>query len=352
MLMASVLANPEEDTPRLALADWLQEHGDEHDRARAEFIRLQIQAARLPEGDPGRKKPEARAAKLAERHRAAWLAPLAAVDPRLARGDPGMRPFARGLLKYHLFDTSLFLQKASQRALPDALAAVGVERLGFYSATKRHKDMAASPAFRWTAAVSYPGPDDAALAAIGAAPGWAHLSGLEFGEVKATDAGLKAFAKTSGTTRLTALGLASSGALDNPRGKYTAAGLLAVLASDRFPLLNALDLEAGQPVKFDWRTFFADAALNRLVKLRLPDAPMAAVAACRQLTGLRELAVNSGHITDADAAALVANPGFAKLARLELYGMNWGRPRLSKAVEKRLRERFGAKVPDYSPEER
>ena len=29
-LMAAILANPDEDTPRLALADWLQEHGDEH----------------------------------------------------------------------------------------------------------------------------------------------------------------------------------------------------------------------------------------------------------------------------------------------------------------------------------
>src|SRR5687768_11363773 len=32
-LMAAIIANPDEDTPRLALADWLDEHGDAHDRA-------------------------------------------------------------------------------------------------------------------------------------------------------------------------------------------------------------------------------------------------------------------------------------------------------------------------------
>ena len=32
--------NLEEDAPRLVLADWLAEHGDEHDAARAELIRL------------------------------------------------------------------------------------------------------------------------------------------------------------------------------------------------------------------------------------------------------------------------------------------------------------------------
>ena len=37
---------PEDNNLRLVFADWLQEHGDEHDRARAEFIRLQIQEAR------------------------------------------------------------------------------------------------------------------------------------------------------------------------------------------------------------------------------------------------------------------------------------------------------------------
>lgn len=42
-LLAAILANPEEDTPRLVYADWLQENGDE---ARAEFIRVQCELYR------------------------------------------------------------------------------------------------------------------------------------------------------------------------------------------------------------------------------------------------------------------------------------------------------------------
>jgi uncharacterized protein (TIGR02996 family) len=43
-LIAAILANPDEDTPRLALADWLQENGEPE---RAEFIRVQVELARL-----------------------------------------------------------------------------------------------------------------------------------------------------------------------------------------------------------------------------------------------------------------------------------------------------------------
>ncbi len=48
----AILATPEDDAPRLVFADWLDDHGDEHDRARAAFIREQCQAAKLAPDDP------------------------------------------------------------------------------------------------------------------------------------------------------------------------------------------------------------------------------------------------------------------------------------------------------------
>jgi len=42
-LLAEIAANPEDDTLRLAFADWLDEHGDAADRDRAEFIRVQCE---------------------------------------------------------------------------------------------------------------------------------------------------------------------------------------------------------------------------------------------------------------------------------------------------------------------
>lgn len=43
-LLDAILAHPDEDMPRLMYADWLQEHGQDE---RAEFIRVQIELARL-----------------------------------------------------------------------------------------------------------------------------------------------------------------------------------------------------------------------------------------------------------------------------------------------------------------
>jgi uncharacterized protein (TIGR02996 family) len=66
-LLAVILANPDDDTPRLVYADWLQEHGDED---RAEFIRFQCGHAGHDEA------AEERAFDLEERYRAKWLAGL------------------------------------------------------------------------------------------------------------------------------------------------------------------------------------------------------------------------------------------------------------------------------------
>jgi uncharacterized protein (TIGR02996 family) len=49
--LRAICDQPDEDTPRLAFADWLQEHGQEH---RAEFIRVQCERARGL-GDPTRR---------------------------------------------------------------------------------------------------------------------------------------------------------------------------------------------------------------------------------------------------------------------------------------------------------
>lgn len=49
LLLAAVLAEPEEDTPRLAFADALDERGGPGDAERAEFVRVQCQIAALEE---------------------------------------------------------------------------------------------------------------------------------------------------------------------------------------------------------------------------------------------------------------------------------------------------------------
>ncbi|MBY0460810.1 MAG: TIGR02996 domain-containing protein [Gemmataceae bacterium] len=93
-LLRAVCENPDDDTPRLVFADWLQENGDEHDQARAEFIRAQVRsAARFESGDRTEDDPDALfASQLESLHGSRWWlsAPPAreGVSFRMWRGFP------------------------------------------------------------------------------------------------------------------------------------------------------------------------------------------------------------------------------------------------------------------------
>src|SRR5262245_26047775 len=84
-LLKAVFENPGDDAPRLVYADWCEECGDPD---RAEFTRVQIELARMPDGDPRRPGPEDREHELLGAHESAWLGewPDYAVDWRFERG--------------------------------------------------------------------------------------------------------------------------------------------------------------------------------------------------------------------------------------------------------------------------
>src|SRR5215469_944145 len=66
--LRDIKANPDDSTPRLILADWLEEHGDAVRAARGEFLRLRSRARREP--NPGR------GTELLQQFETAWLGPL------------------------------------------------------------------------------------------------------------------------------------------------------------------------------------------------------------------------------------------------------------------------------------
>jgi uncharacterized protein (TIGR02996 family) len=70
-LMRTILQQPDDDSLRLILADWLEEHGDPD---RAEYIRLQVRRAGLDELDPEGWRLDYRAVQLSELHHERWLA--------------------------------------------------------------------------------------------------------------------------------------------------------------------------------------------------------------------------------------------------------------------------------------
>jgi uncharacterized protein (TIGR02996 family) len=71
-LLRAIAANPDEDTPRLAFADYIEEQGN---TARAEFIRGQVELARLKEDSPRRREIAFRCRQLLDAHEEEWLDP-------------------------------------------------------------------------------------------------------------------------------------------------------------------------------------------------------------------------------------------------------------------------------------
>src|SRR5262249_23712761 len=87
-LLHAICENPDDDTPRLVYSDWLEEHGE---LARAEFIRLQIELARMPPYDPRRLDLEERASVYEELYGESW-------QPEIPEEVPALDSYRRGFL--------------------------------------------------------------------------------------------------------------------------------------------------------------------------------------------------------------------------------------------------------------
>jgi uncharacterized protein (TIGR02996 family) len=92
----ALLANPDDDTLRLVIADWLEENDQP---ARAEFIRVQIELARGVAELDRRRHLEQRQRELLLTHEADWVQPLAEVLD-CPQGKWGGWVFRRGFVEY------------------------------------------------------------------------------------------------------------------------------------------------------------------------------------------------------------------------------------------------------------
>jgi uncharacterized protein (TIGR02996 family) len=81
--LADIREQPEDDTPRLVYADWLDDHGEPD---RADFIRVQIDLARMDSDDERRPELERREQALSQQHGKAWSAPLRRYSRQFQRG--------------------------------------------------------------------------------------------------------------------------------------------------------------------------------------------------------------------------------------------------------------------------
>jgi uncharacterized protein (TIGR02996 family) len=139
-LLAAIAAHPAEDTPRLAYADWLDEHGDAAARVRAELIRVQCEAHNLERRPPADLTPHVplyrRQHDILEDHRRDLLGSLADETSHLET------VFERGFLAELTLEADVFLRHADTIAgykpLPE-LTILGVgPHLGGLAARPHH----------------------------------------------------------------------------------------------------------------------------------------------------------------------------------------------------------------------
>jgi uncharacterized protein (TIGR02996 family) len=72
-LLQAIIENPDDDARRLVYADWLEDHGESE---RAEFIRVQIELAKLPNVDKRRPLLKQRETELLARNESEWIKPI------------------------------------------------------------------------------------------------------------------------------------------------------------------------------------------------------------------------------------------------------------------------------------
>ncbi|MCI0703718.1 MAG: TIGR02996 domain-containing protein [Planctomycetia bacterium] len=116
-LRRAILALPEDDTPRLIFADWLQENNQPE---RAEFIRAQVEAVRAEPFSPQARAAAATAEKLLEGRRGEWTRHI---RERVERWE-----FRRGFIEHVVVDPDRFPAAAEQLFAAEPVRSLQVER--------------------------------------------------------------------------------------------------------------------------------------------------------------------------------------------------------------------------------
>jgi uncharacterized protein (TIGR02996 family) len=296
--LADIAEHPDEDAPRLVYADWLEDRGE---RARAEFVRLQCQLARLDRDDAQAASPRARAAELLRANWEEWVGPLRRlVGPNASRWGErwlaggfhpdGLWKFRRGFVDSLALDAETFIRRGDElfRLAP-------VRHLRLWLAGRVAEDLAQCPHLAWLATLDFADYfmdplDRRGAVALAGSPHLHRLNALHLTRNNVGDAGLEALAEAPWLGRLHILSLTDNGL--SPRG-------VGALARTSQPLrLTILRLGRNE--------------LGDQGALELHDTPV--------VSRLRTLEVHDCGLGPAGVAALASSPQLARLANLNVGG--------------------------------
>lgn len=287
-LLSAITADPSNDTPRLAYADYLEEQGDPE---RAEFIRTQVTLARLSRWDRQAKLLRLQERLLLIRNGERWRAQL----PTIAGVQWGR--FERGFVAEVTVEDVKTLAKRVD-AIREAAPIGGVRLLSLEGIGGRSlKDYPWLVSLRLGSTAQ----SGAGIAPLLASPLSLHLTRLEFGDgvVLSGDAARDLAAATQ-LTRLRELGF-SVGALGD--------GGAATLA-------QAKHLSGLRALRIRLSASGGGATVDPLVS----TTGLRALAGSPYLKNLTELNLGPQRFTDESARVLFSGPAFVKLQTISLAG--------------------------------
>jgi uncharacterized protein (TIGR02996 family) len=337
-LMEAILHRPDDEGPRLVLADWLDERND----PRGEFIRVQCALAALERGDPRRAVLQERERELLDRHREEWLAPM----KRYASGFV----FRRGFVEEITVEARRFLEQAEALYALTPIRHVKLLDIAGYLHTLANSPLL-SKLRALTVYASHIG--DSVARILAGSPYLGELRELYLGRNRIGDAGAEALAVSDALTHLTTLDLSSnsigetgaqalalSGTLTNLRHFNLAennigpSGAEALINSSRLNNLTRLNLQQNQLGGLRMQFLIHAKYLIRLRVLNLDANNLhligaTALAGSPYVTRLEELTLNSNEIGDGGARLLALSPHLCNLRVLSLADNRLGAdPRL------------------------
>ncbi|MFO0842539.1 MAG: TIGR02996 domain-containing protein [Gemmataceae bacterium] len=275
---SDLVAHPDDDTPRLVLADWLEEHGDGHAAARAEFIRVQVELARLGKDDPGHDELRRREEVLLAAHRDHWLGPLAGVvtDAVWVRGFPQR-------------------MKLGVRAFMDNADEI------FRQAPVLHLQLLRINQTKMT------------MDELAACPHFGKLRGLSLPGSQIGDTKLAALLRNADLRHADTLDLSGTGAREDS---------LRAIATGQFPGLKGLNL-SGNVMEFVVQQLFRDDVPFSLTHLNLGGSglnsqDLEALFGWAGLAAVEELTLWNNRLGNAGARHLAASPYVGRLRSLDL----------------------------------
>ncbi len=293
--LRSICETPDDDTPRLAFADWLQENGDE---PRAEFIRVQIELARGGEDVRLRQREQDILMEQGER----WaelirgiglrLAPFHRPTPARSHGIEYRRGFPFGVEIADEYDE--FADRASK-----LFQLAPIQRIVLYY-QHQYEKTARCPELLRVRELS--------------------LDRSGFGT-----ADLEVLFRTSFLKNLVRLDLIA----DEDNGHIAPEGLRVLGRATCLPALRYLDLSYNysgwwMDGGIDWMTCLLEGELVeqleslRLCGSRMDDLKAEMLAGSRRVRSLTHLDLSGNCIGDRGLRALAASPNFTNLAILDL----------------------------------